>query len=92
MGIRSAAVGAPGMNPGYRPGYNNPGMRPGFNHAFHHRFHDRRFASFAAFGAGPFYDDYYPYDYAYDDGGCYIVRQRVHTRYGWRIRPVQVCG
>ncbi len=59
-------------------------------------FHDRRFASFAAFGFGSFYDDPY-YDYAYDDsyygdGGCYIVRQRVHTRYGWRIRPVQVCG
>lgn len=35
----------------------------------------------------PYYDDYYA-----DDGGCYVVRQRVHTRYGWRIRPVEVCG
>ncbi len=54
-----------------------------------------------AFGLGYPYDYYgydYPYgDYAYndtyyDDGGCYLVRRRVHTPYGWRIRPVQVCG
>ena len=33
------------------------------------------------------YDGYYPYAYNddyYDDGGCYVVRRRVHTRYGWR--------
>ena len=35
-------------------------------------------------------DDYYD-DY-YDDGGCYVVRRRVHTRHGWRVRPVQICG
>ena len=62
--------------------------------------HNRRFFFV---GVGPFgyYDDYYPYydypDYAYDDsyygdGGCYVVRQRVLTTYGWRVRPVQVCG
>jgi hypothetical protein len=37
----------------------------------------------------------YPYGYGgyyyYDDGGCYLVRQRVMTRYGWRLRRVQVC-
>jgi hypothetical protein len=22
----------------------------------------------------------------------YVVQRRVHTRYGWRIRPIQVCG
>ncbi len=48
-------------------------------------------------GAGPYayYDDYpYYYDDSYygDDSGCYIVRQRVLTRHGWRVRPVQVCG
>jgi hypothetical protein len=58
--------------------------------------------AFAAFGAGLGYGLYDPYaydyaDYAYDDsyygdGGCYLVRQRVLTRYGWRIQPVQVCG
>jgi hypothetical protein len=42
-------------------------------------------------GFGPYYNGYYPYnDYYYDDGGCYIVRRHVHTRYGWRVRPV--CG
>jgi hypothetical protein len=48
---------------------------------------------------GPYaYDDYYDYpDYAYDDsyyndGGCYVVQRRVHTRYGWRLQPTQVCG
>jgi hypothetical protein len=34
----------------------------------------------------PYYDDYYA-----DQGGCYVVRRRVHTRYGWRIRPVEIC-
>ena len=40
-----------------------------------------------AWDPGYGYDDYYA-----DEGGCYIARQRVHTRYGWRIRPVEVCG
>jgi hypothetical protein len=32
---------------------------------------------------------YYPY---YGDAGvCYAVRQRVMTRYGWRIRRVSIC-
>ncbi|MFY9952412.1 MAG: hypothetical protein WAK54_04200 [Bradyrhizobium sp.] len=60
---------------------------------FHHGFrHHRVFFV----GAGPYayYDDY-PYDYDdsyYGDSGCYIVRQRVHTRHhGWRLRSVQVC-
>jgi hypothetical protein len=36
----------------------------------------------------------YPYgydSYAYDNGGCYLVRQQVMTPYGWRLRRVQVC-
>jgi hypothetical protein len=52
---------------------------------------------------GAYGDDYgydYPngyYPYAYDDsygdnGDCYVVRRRVHTVHGWRVRPVQVCG
>lgn len=40
------------------------------------------------FGVG-YYDGYYPY---YEDAGvCYVVRRRVMTRYGWRIRRVSVC-
>jgi len=36
----------------------------------------------------------YPYGYSsYNEyGGCYLVRQRVWTPYGWRLRRVQVCG
>jgi hypothetical protein len=35
----------------------------------------------------------YPYGYgSYDGyGGCYLVRQRIMTPYGWRVRPVEVC-
>jgi hypothetical protein len=40
------------------------------------------------YGYGPGYDSY-AYD---DDGGCYLVRQRVMTPYGWRFRRVQVCN
>jgi hypothetical protein len=91
--LRSAAIGSGGFRSravaanGFRGG--------GFHHGF--RRHGRGFA----FGVGypyAYYDDYYPYyDYAYDDayygdGGCYVVQRRVHTRHGWRIRPVQVCG
>jgi len=40
-----------------------------------------------------YYGDPYAYsDYYDDDGGCYMVQRRVYTRYGWRLRPVQVCG
>jgi hypothetical protein len=52
----------------------------------HDRFHRR---AFVGFGFGSYGYDDYPYYY---DDGCYTVRHRVLTRYGWRIRPVQVCG
>ena len=39
----------------------------------------------------PYYGGYYPYDTEEYDSACYIVRQRVMTRYGWRIRRVSVC-
>jgi hypothetical protein len=37
---------------------------------------------------------YYPYDYGtyYGDEDCHLVRRRVKTRHGWRIRRVEVCG
>jgi hypothetical protein len=46
------------------------------------------------FGLGIYPGYYYPgyyYPYYADEGGCYLVRQRVMTRYGWRIRRVQIC-
>jgi hypothetical protein len=90
---RSAAIGGAGA--------------VAFNHFhggdFHHGFHRRGFIG--GFGYdGPYaYDDGYGYyddpsyytDNSYyqdDSNGCYIVQQRVHTRYGWRLRPTQVCG
>jgi hypothetical protein len=54
---------------------------------FHHAFRGRGFG---------FHDDYYPYyaydDSYYDDGSCYVVQRRVHTKHGWRDHPVQVCS
>jgi hypothetical protein len=66
----------------------------GFDRGFRHH---RRFFVGGAFFFGPDYDfGYYPdyayNDYYYDNGGCYVVQRRVHTVYGWRWRPVQVCG
>jgi hypothetical protein len=51
------------------------------------------------YGYGGYYGGYgygygYPYGYGgYDDdeGGCYLVRQRVRTRHGYQIRRVEVC-
>jgi hypothetical protein len=41
---------------------------------------------YGGYGA-PYSDGYYA-----DEGGCYLVRRRVQTPYGWRIRRVEVCG
>jgi hypothetical protein len=64
-------------------GFHGGGFHGGFAGGFHRR-------GFVGFGVGPYaYYDGYPYYY---DDGCYLVRHRVLTRYGWRIRPVEVCG
>ena len=96
-GMRAAAIGGgggirPAMAPmrvaaiGAGAGFGH------FHHGFRHGFHRRVFFV----GAGPYayYDYPYYYDDSYysDDTSCYIVRQRVLTRHGWRVRPVQVCG
>jgi hypothetical protein len=64
---------------------------------FDHRFHHNRRFFFAdgSFWGPDWYDwgpDYAYYDDYYAENGCYIVNRRVHTSYGWRVRPVQVCG
>ena len=45
--------------------------------------------------AAPYYGGYgyggYPYYSRYYDPGCYVVRRRVWTPYGWRLRRVTVC-
>jgi hypothetical protein len=57
------------------------------------------YAAFGPYGYGAYpygYGGYYgaPYAYSgyYGEGGCYLVRHRVWTPFGWRLRPVQVCG
>jgi hypothetical protein len=60
---------------------------------FRHHHHHRGNFAFAAVPFG-FYDDGYYNDYAYDYDdydGCYQLR-RVHTRYGWRLRRIDVCN
>jgi hypothetical protein len=69
---------------GFHGGFGGGGFRGG---GFRGR-------GFGGYGFGLYYDGYYPYAYNdyYDDSSCYLVRRRVMTPYGWRIRSVQVCG
>lgn len=45
-------------------------------------------------GLGSYYGGYYgsPYYAGYYGGDCYLVQRRIWTSYGWRLRPVRVCG
>jgi hypothetical protein len=81
-------------------GFHGGGFHGG---GFHHRgFYGRGFGiglglglvAPYAYGWGYPYGYYgYPYaDSGYDDGGCYLESRRVHTRHGWRLRRVEVCG
>jgi hypothetical protein len=89
---RTTAVGPAGVAGVHGSRWASSGFNTGFRHGgFRHGFHRNRFfVGGVGFGFWP-YDDYYDYPY-YDYGGCYVVERRVHTRYGWRIVPVQVCG
>jgi hypothetical protein len=52
------------------------------------------YGAYDGYGYG-YPDAYYPYAYddSYGDNGeCYVVKRRVHTKHGWRVHPVQVCG
>src|SRR5882672_9713558 len=45
---------------------------------------------YGPYGYGGYpYGGYYPYHG--DAGACYVVRRRVWTAYGWRVRRVSVC-
>ena len=87
------AVAAVGMlSPGAasaRGGFHGGGFHGGFG-----GFHGRGFGFGAGLGLGYglYGPGYYAYDDSYEDGGCYLVRQRVHARHGWRIRHVEICG
>jgi hypothetical protein len=58
-------------------------------------FHGRGFGlggpGYGFYGPYGYYDDPSYGDDYYADGGCYLVRQRIHTRHGWRLRTVEVC-
>jgi hypothetical protein len=94
-------MAANALAPGSGVAFAGHGFR-GHDGGIHHGFHHGRGFALGAFGAGVYgpygYDNYYDYpDYAnddtyYDDGSCYVVQRRVHTRHGWRLQPVQVCG
>jgi len=63
---------------------------------------DRHFYFGSGFWGPGYYDGYWGYpgvagndSYAepyHPDGSCRVVQRRVHTSYGWRVSPVQVCG
>jgi hypothetical protein len=103
-GFRGAAISPGFRTAAFSPGVRSAAFAPGIHHGFRHH-HHRGFPFAAAaigaglaFGAYPYgyYDDYYDYPYYaasyYDDYGCYIVRKRVWTPYGWTFRRVQVCS
>jgi hypothetical protein len=89
--VAATVKGACGFRGG---GFHGGGFTGGFHGRGFHNGFGRRFAFGSGLGYGPYaYDGYYddPYEY-YDDGGCYVVQRRVHTKHGWRRQPVQVCG
>jgi hypothetical protein len=95
---RGAMIGGGGR---FAHGFSGAGFRHGFHHG--RGFPFGAFAVglglYAPYGyyGDDYYGDYgygYPYyaaSYYGDDGGCYIVRRRVVTPYGLRIRRVTVC-
>ena len=95
---RSTAIGPAGVQGNrFAAVQGNRFAANGFRHDGFRHHHGRRFFVGGFVGPG-YYDDYYDYPYYtaddsyYDNGGCYVVQRRVHTRYGWRLRPIQVCG
>jgi len=100
--VASARGGGGGHGGGHGGGFGGGGFHGG---GFHGGFAGGGFRGggfrgrgFGGRGFGPYYGGYYYGGYYpsnsdyYDDGGCYLVRRRVMTRYGWRVRPVQLCG
>ena len=104
VGFRGGAFAANQFRGGYyRPGFRHRGfpyaaaavVGAGLAYgAYHYGYYDDGYYGNAYYANYP-YDDYGNYGYGagyYGDGGCYVVRQRVPTPYGWVLRPVQVCN
>jgi hypothetical protein len=89
MTSSGAFAGGHGGGGGHE-GFHHEGFHhEGFHEGFHGGFHRH---AFFGFGFGPYPVGGYPYYDNYDDAGCYLVRRRVWTPYGWRIRRVAVCS
>src|SRR6266404_8490 len=78
-GFRGGGFHGSGFHGGSFAAVHGGGFHGG---GFHHRggFHRHRFVGFGligpyAYGGYPYYNNYY------DDGGCYLIRRRVMTRY-----------
>lgn len=96
-GFRGGSFAVNGFRGGYHPGFRHrgfpivaaavgAGLGYGLNGGYGYGYNDYDYGYPYYANAG--YDD----SYYYGDSGCYIVRQRLLTPYGWRIRPVQVCN
>ena len=60
-----------------------------------HPIYPRPRTALTPFDVNPFRAPQAPYAYGvanYEYGGCYLVRQRVMTQYGWRVQRFEVCG
>jgi hypothetical protein len=83
VGASALLLGASSTSAVARGGFHHGGFRGG-------GFRGAGFGLGWGLGLYPYgYGGYYPY---YGDAGvCYAVRERVMTRYGWRIRRVSIC-
>jgi hypothetical protein len=94
-----------GHGGGFHGGFGGGGFHGGGFHGFHGGgfHHGFGFAPGFAVGVGlglgapygyygdPYYEPSYVDDDGYYGGDCYLVRRRVMTRYGWRLRTAQIC-
>lgn len=74
-----------GGGPHFGGGFHGGGFHGG---GFHHRFGGIGLGFYGPYYDGDYYDGYPSYE---GDSGCYLVRRRLHTRHGWRLRTVEVC-
>jgi hypothetical protein len=90
VGTSAVLFGASATSALARGGHGGGGFHGG---GFHGGFRGGGFGLGLGLGLYPYYGygygGYWPY-YG-DEGVCYAVRQRVKTRYGWRIRRISIC-
>jgi hypothetical protein len=85
----SARGGGGGMHGGGGGFHGGGGFRGGYGGGYGYG------ALGLGLGLGLGYGAYYGGPYAYNGyygGGCYLVRHRVWTPYGWRFQAYRTCG